>query len=360
MKQNAGAAEKDDRRIPGTIDSSSGTSHSLSLSLVKVVEKSGVDNRTHDVFECRKCNMNFPEQDAYLEHLLSLHQRATRKYRLGSSVGDGVIMKNGKFECQFCHKVFEERRRYNGHVGIHVRDYVRRNGESPALGSGHSKLESSSRNCFPSKISKMDALLEIAQCSIFETSTNEENGGLSGVPAHGKPNHDSSKSLPDATREDGNSSRKLNDFYVESFSTANKEDEVKLGDLRMEKIQVRKTPDEEFAVNNSIVIVKVELDSSNNSDAMARTNFVAGSPMVDQNCFAEKNVSDVKLDSKIDAGGASMMGNQKGNACRESIFTFDDTAKSDFVEETMSEVSTVPLRANTTSSSPPGKLNIDG
>ena len=34
---------------------------------------------------------------------------------------DGVILKDGAYECQFCHKSFTEKRKYNGHVGVHVR-----------------------------------------------------------------------------------------------------------------------------------------------------------------------------------------------------------------------------------------------
>ncbi|XP_068639049.1 uncharacterized protein [Aristolochia californica] len=76
-----------------------------------------------NLLECRKCNLTFGEKDSYVQHLLLVHQRNAKRTRLGKSVGDGVIMNGGKYECQFCHKIFEERRRYNGHVGIHVRNY---------------------------------------------------------------------------------------------------------------------------------------------------------------------------------------------------------------------------------------------
>ncbi|KAG9451482.1 hypothetical protein H6P81_011447 [Aristolochia fimbriata] len=76
-----------------------------------------------NLLECRKCNLTFGDKDSYVQHLLSVHQRNAKRTRLGKSVGDGVIMNGGKYECQFCHKIFEERRRYNGHVGIHVRNY---------------------------------------------------------------------------------------------------------------------------------------------------------------------------------------------------------------------------------------------
>ncbi|KAF9608274.1 hypothetical protein IFM89_008559 [Coptis chinensis] len=79
-----------------------------------------------DLLECHICKMNFDEKDAYLQHLLSSHQKSAKRSRQSStSVCDGVIIRDGKFECQFCHKIFDERRRYNGHVGVHVRNYVR-------------------------------------------------------------------------------------------------------------------------------------------------------------------------------------------------------------------------------------------
>ncbi|QCD76556.1 hypothetical protein DEO72_LG1g175 [Vigna unguiculata] len=157
---------------------------------VKEVALLGIENladvQIQDLFECRKCNMSFDEKDSYLQHLLSVHQRTTRRYRLGSSVGDGVIIKDGKFECQFCHKVFLERRRYNGHVGIHVRNYVRRVEDSPGqINVLRTDDKSPVREDVPLRISKMDALIEIAQNSIMEGCVTEPHhlAKLNGIPA---------------------------------------------------------------------------------------------------------------------------------------------------------------------------------
>ncbi|KAM1233011.1 hypothetical protein EV1_002688 [Malus domestica] len=164
---------------------------SMSNEREKEVTLLGVDNlaevQIHDLFECHKCNLTFNEKDSYLQHLLSFHQRTTRKYRLGSTVGDGVIIKDGKYECQFCHKVFLERRRYNGHVGIHVRNYVRRVEESPGPTTLQKRIESPNSEGLPSRTSKMDALIEIAQNSIMETSTAGPNDQSKGDAALDKP-----------------------------------------------------------------------------------------------------------------------------------------------------------------------------
>ncbi|KAH9658032.1 methyl-CpG-binding domain-containing protein 8 [Citrus sinensis] len=158
----------------------------------KEVTLLGIDNlaevQVRDLFECHKCEMTFDEKDTYLQHLLSFHQRTTRRYRLGSSVGDGVIIKDGKFECQFCHKVFHERRRYNGHVGIHVRNYVRGIEEPHGRLTLQKRTESPIRDEFPTRISKMDALIEIAQNSILETSTGGPNNEPVGGSAPDKLN----------------------------------------------------------------------------------------------------------------------------------------------------------------------------
>lgn len=160
--------------------------HQKQVSLLETDNLAEVQIR--DLFECHKCRMTFDEKGTYLEHLLSFHQRTTRRYRLGSSVGDGVIVKDGKFECQFCHKVFHERRRYNGHVGIHVRNYVRGIEDSPGVKNYMRGIEDSpavqlalqksdppTPDDLPTRISKMDALIEIAQNSIRETSSSGAN-----------------------------------------------------------------------------------------------------------------------------------------------------------------------------------------
>ncbi|XP_044508968.1 uncharacterized protein LOC123227899 isoform X2 [Mangifera indica] len=179
----------------------------------------GIENlaevQIRDLFECHKCDMTFDEKDKYLQHLLSFHQRTTRRYRLGSSVGDGVIIKDGKFECQFCHKVFHERRRYNGHVGIHVRNYVRGIEDTPSRSTLQKRIGSFAMEEFPTRISKMDALIEIAQSSILETSSARSNAIPSGVFATDLPasisdhelNSDSAFSEPET--DDGNMDKEL-------------------------------------------------------------------------------------------------------------------------------------------------------
>ncbi|KAK6115480.1 hypothetical protein DH2020_007749 [Rehmannia glutinosa] len=88
------------------------------------------EGRVGELCHCHKCNITFMEKDELLQHQSSLHRR--NRYKIGMRITDGVIIKDGKYECQFCHKTFNERHRYNGHVGAHVRYQAKTTGESPA------------------------------------------------------------------------------------------------------------------------------------------------------------------------------------------------------------------------------------
>ncbi|KAL2460424.1 Uncharacterized protein Adt_43844 [Abeliophyllum distichum] len=134
----------------------------------------GIENlpevQVQDIFECVKCNLTFDEKKAYLEHLFSFHQKTTKRYRFGTPIGEGVIIRDGKYECQFCHKVFDERRSYNGHVGVHVRNSGKGSDELVTTVTVQENSQSPVKETLPSRTSKMDALIEIAQNSIFENS----------------------------------------------------------------------------------------------------------------------------------------------------------------------------------------------
>lgn len=145
-----------------------------------------------NLYECHSCNVSFNEKDKYLEHVLSIHQNTTRRYTFessvedklaikevkpegqkkkkrrknGSSVGDGVIMKDGKYGCQFCDKVFEERRRYLGHVGNHVKGSIKSAKDADVQVIDRAKSPCLDRPQIVIDNSRMDALIEIAQSSI--------------------------------------------------------------------------------------------------------------------------------------------------------------------------------------------------
>ncbi|XP_043719783.1 uncharacterized protein LOC122667541 isoform X2 [Telopea speciosissima] len=170
--------------------------HSISPMIVhiddhhKQVALLGVENlaevQVRDLLECHKCNMTFEEKDAYLHHLLSSHQRSAKRCRIGSSISDGVIVKDGKYECQFCHKIFEERHRYNGHVGIHVRNYVRNLEVLPGPITVQKSIDPLPSVSVPSGVHIMGSSVYINKGSIPETSTAKPSGELNVGSVHCK------------------------------------------------------------------------------------------------------------------------------------------------------------------------------
>ncbi|CAN1141760.1 Methyl-CpG-binding domain-containing protein 8 [Linum perenne] len=180
---------------------------------------------------------------------------ATRRFRLGSSVGDGVIVKDGKYECQFCHKVFHERRRYNGHVGVHVRNYVRGVEESPAERMAlKKKTDSPVEDEVPARTSKMDALIEIAQNSILEASP-------------GVPNDESNR---------GVASDKDDAIYV-PVSVADSEvaSGFHLPDVKMQDSIKEKTPELEIQKEGVNIIEEVENVAEGSEDVRINASLSA-------------------------------------------------------------------------------------
>uniref|UniRef100_A0A803ME79 Uncharacterized protein n=1 Tax=Chenopodium quinoa TaxID=63459 RepID=A0A803ME79_CHEQI len=111
------------------LSSSQTTDNEKQLSLLTTVHPGEV--QAASALKCHKCSSGFGEKDELLSHLLSCHKRKRRKS--GEPVEDDVVMKDGKYECQFCNKEFHERSSYFGHVGIHVKNYVKSIGGSPGM-----------------------------------------------------------------------------------------------------------------------------------------------------------------------------------------------------------------------------------
>ncbi|KAI3834404.1 hypothetical protein MKW92_018560 [Papaver armeniacum] len=124
----------------------------------------------NDYLVCHKCNTSYAGKDAYLQHLLTSHQ-SKNKSRLCTSISDGVIIKDGKYECQFCHKIFLEKHRYNGHVGNHVKAYVRRL-ESSGKAAEPRRLQLSPLGVTPSVIFKGNEMLDNDRDSIPQAFRN--------------------------------------------------------------------------------------------------------------------------------------------------------------------------------------------
>ncbi|OAY63796.1 Methyl-CpG-binding domain-containing protein 8 [Ananas comosus] len=114
--QQNGAA-KENQTLPST--SSLSIDHEKQVALYLGERKAAEELRKGYV--CSECKLTFIDKEVYLEHRLRCQGASAKRRRLHKSIGEGVIVKDGKYECQFCHKTFNERQRYNGHMGAHVR-----------------------------------------------------------------------------------------------------------------------------------------------------------------------------------------------------------------------------------------------
>ncbi|KDP40908.1 hypothetical protein JCGZ_24907 [Jatropha curcas] len=307
----------------------------------KAVALLGIDNmelaevQIHDLFECHKCNMTFDDRDTYLQHLLSFHQRTTRRYRLGSSVGDGVIVKDGKYECQFCHKVFHERRRYNGHVGIHVRNYVRGIEESPLDRMALQKRnESPNKDELPAKISKMDALIEIAQNSIRETESPvpnyEPNGGFTSNQQNLAPSEELLASVSDSELKSDSS---LSELDLE-YGMIDKSQELEL--QKSDHVIDRRMGIIDDATN----ILDVEVDSSFANEQCGNTSKALGATDCLAVCADEMEKSVIEQERGTDCHSLSPLSSQKTCSIDNNMNLVNtdkqDHSKTDKVDKTKS------------------------
>ncbi|OMO94344.1 Zinc finger, C2H2-like protein [Corchorus olitorius] len=79
-----------------------------------------------ETIKCHKCPMTFNQQDDFIGHLLSSHQGTTKSSGQSSQTNEEVIIKNGKYECQFCNELFEERSCYSSHLEIHMKNNMKK------------------------------------------------------------------------------------------------------------------------------------------------------------------------------------------------------------------------------------------
>ncbi|XVE95290.1 hypothetical protein REPUB_Repub02eG0083500 [Reevesia pubescens] len=79
-----------------------------------------------ETIKCHKCTMTFNQKDNFICHLLSSHQGAAKSSGHGTSTNEEVIVKNGKYECHFCHELFEDRNCYSSHLGIHMKNNMKK------------------------------------------------------------------------------------------------------------------------------------------------------------------------------------------------------------------------------------------
>nr|GMC91223.1 uncharacterized protein LOC105631583 isoform X2 [Ipomoea batatas] len=86
----------------------------------------GTDNpvggvQIHDKYYCDICRIGFNERPEFARHRRFHRKTRSGGYRNRPPLTDGMIMKDGKYGCQFCPRVFDRLTSYTGHVRIHLR-----------------------------------------------------------------------------------------------------------------------------------------------------------------------------------------------------------------------------------------------
>ncbi|XP_050208583.1 uncharacterized protein LOC126658024 [Mercurialis annua] len=138
--------------------------------------------QTIEKYKCHKCTMEYKESDELLQHLLSFHRRESKKIRQESSMHEEAIIKNGKYECQFCLKTFEGRHCYNVHLGNHIKDYFKRFEASGGLTIQRSTV--SPAIAVHSNVLEMQVSNELITGSVATHSCNQTNAEIrSDVPS---------------------------------------------------------------------------------------------------------------------------------------------------------------------------------
>ncbi|KAK8544552.1 hypothetical protein V6N13_026052 [Hibiscus sabdariffa] len=99
-----------------------------------------------EIIKCHKCNMTFSLQDDFICHLLSSHKGSEMSSGHGTSTNEEVKNKNGKYECQFCHELFEERNCYSSHLQIHIENNMKKVEGSVGEQNSIQPLNSASNN----------------------------------------------------------------------------------------------------------------------------------------------------------------------------------------------------------------------
>ncbi|XP_065881899.1 uncharacterized protein [Euphorbia lathyris] len=154
------------------------------LNMKKEPMKVGILGQAETVrrYKCHKCTMVFDEPDDLLQHLLSSHQKTPKRLRQETSTNEAVIINNGKYECHFCHKSYDERHRYNGHLGNHIKDYFKRiQASGETVGIKRSSMPPSVA-VHPSALKiKNQISCAVPNCEMKENDTKESYCGKQGL-----------------------------------------------------------------------------------------------------------------------------------------------------------------------------------
>ncbi|XP_073014482.1 uncharacterized protein [Typha latifolia] len=276
-------------------------------------EKQQATEVLRNTLDCGKCNQSFGDKDTYLQHQLSFHQKNAKRRRIGKSIGDGVIVKDGKYECQFCHKTFDERHRYNGHIGAHVR-YQGLSAEAlPAEISAGRIFNPSPVAAVPCGFQQMAALPEQNEKICSVKSTNElHNIQISEVAC-------TSKLFAENKGHDATESKSKDVLLVINDGYLSKSEHDNGCDL------IDKSSKENFQASS--VIDNTSNGCANNSvidnKSNGRTETIY-SPFSDVNNMANKSSADATQEDPVDKSSDNQL-NDCDMTCSECVDVIEDS-----------------------------------
>lgn len=156
------------------------TDHGKQATLLQT--RSPEEVQLFNISKCHICMMIFEEKNDLVHHLISLHKITGSSCKCSSSVSDGVITSDEKYECQFCHKICDERICHSQCIGVDAKNVE----VSEALASTQTNS-----GAVPTVVSLTSSeFKESIDTEKERTSNLEVNGELSCSYAHGKCKED--------------------------------------------------------------------------------------------------------------------------------------------------------------------------
>ncbi|XP_047341386.1 uncharacterized protein LOC124945060 [Impatiens glandulifera] len=273
-----------------------------------------------EIFNCNKCTVTFDTKDDLLQHQLSSHRR--KRCRFGESVTDGVIIKSGKFECQYCHKTFNERNRYNGHMGAHIRHDPKSGVASPACQLDQNEgdplppsgiiSEFAAQELIEEDVSHTaDTNAKIDDMSITVQELTEEN--VSHTADTNSKVDDTSITVQELTEEN----------ISHTADTNSKVEEMSITVQELTEEDVRHTADTNSKIDEMSITVQelTEEDVSHTADTNSK---IVEMPITVQELIEEVVIHTVDTNSKIDEMSISLEDEPRNVlSCEEQRFGCD-------------------------------------
>ncbi|XP_074263045.1 uncharacterized protein LOC141585876 isoform X2 [Silene latifolia] len=228
--------------------------------LSKDVRSGEIQEASGSGLSCHRCSSSFAGKEELLNHLLSCHKRKRRKS--GAPVEEDVV-KDRKYECQFCDKIFFERSSYFGHVGMHVKNYLKNGGGTPKMTAKRKMSETVSVDAAPVTFSDTRGSAEL---------NAESSAGTPKISAHSEQNiHVPGRIIvpsPDAKKHLDNGHDNQNNFstQMELNVEAVQSDKSLTGELSVKPCGTENVNNDAMEIDEAVDNSVVKPDDCSGSD----------------------------------------------------------------------------------------------